>query len=109
VRHIASESPWLPWRFSGFVSRNTGIDKATNGLASAETVRGEQFAVMSQTNHEFSLMLLFVLKGSISLEVDSKESPIIFMVGSSITIPSDCSFQLKIRENDSEFFLVQVT
>jgi len=109
VRHIASESPWLPWRFSGFVSRNTGIDKATNDLASAETVRGEQFAVMSQTNHEFSLMFLFVLKGSISLEVDSKESPIILMVGSSITIPSDCSFQLKIRENDSEFLLVQVT
>ena len=108
VRHIASESPWLPWRFSGFVSRNTGIDKATNGLASAETVRGKQFAVMSQTSHEFSLMFLFVLKGSISLEVGSKESPIIFMVGSSITIPSDCSFQLKIRENDSEFLLVQV-
>jgi quercetin dioxygenase-like cupin family protein len=109
VRHIASESPWLPWRVSGFVSRNTGIDKATNGLASAETVCGKQFAVMSQTNHEFSLMFLFVLKGSISLEVDSKASPIIFMVGSSITIPSDCSFQLKIRENDSEFLLVQVT
>ena len=109
VRHIASESPWLPWRFSGFVSRNTGIDKVTNGLASTETVRGKQFAVMSQTSHEFSLMFLFVLKGSISLEVDIKESPIIFMAGSSITIPSDYSFQLKIRENDSEFLLVQVT
>ena len=109
VRHIASESPWLPWRFSGFVSRNTGIDKVTKGLASTETVRGKQFAVMSQTSHEFSLMFLFVLKGSISLEVDIKESPIIFMAGSSITIPSDYSFQLKIRENDSEFLLVQVT
>jgi quercetin dioxygenase-like cupin family protein len=106
VRHIASESPWLPWRFSGFVSRNTGIDKATNGLASAETVRGEIGATIidDKTSHE--LFFVFVLNGAVSLSTKKSTQKTVLTANSSVALPSNCDFKLEITSPNTELLVV---
>ena len=106
VRHIATETQWLPWRFSGFVSRNTGIDKATAGFASAETVRGEVGATITDTKKSHELFFVFVLNGSVSLTTKEANQKTILNINSSVVIPSNCEFKLEITSPNTEMLIV---
>ncbi len=106
VRHIATETQWLPGRFPGFVSRNTGIDKATNGFASAETVRGEVGAIITETKKSHELFFVFVLNGSASLSTKDSNQKTILNINSSVTLPSNCEFKLEITSPNTEMLIV---
>ena len=106
VRHIATETQWLPWRFPGFVSRNTGIDKATAGFASAETVRGEVGATITDTKKSHELFFVFVLNGSASLITKDSNQKTILNVNSSVALPSNCEFKLEITSPNTELLVV---
>ena len=106
VRHIATETQWLPWRFPGFVSRNTGIDKATAGFASAETVRGEVGATITDTKKSHELFFVFVLNGSVSLSTKDSNQKTILNINSSVALPSNCEFKLEITSPNTEMLIV---
>ena len=106
VRHIATETQLLPWRFPGFVSRNTGIDKATNNLASAETVRGEVSATISDTTKSHELFFVFVLNGAASLSMKDSNQKTILNINSSVVLPSNCEFKLEITSPNTEMLIV---
>ena len=106
VRHVATETQWLPWRFPGFVSRNTGIDKATAGFASAETVRGEVGATITDTKKSHELFFVFVLNGSASLSTKDSNQKTILNVNSSVALPSNCEFKLEITSPNTELLVV---
>ena len=106
VRHIATETQWLPWRFPGFVSRNTGIDKATAGFASAETVRGEVGATITDTKKSHELFFVFVLNGSVSLSTKDSNYKTILNANSSVALPSNCEFKLEITSPNTEMLIV---
>ena len=106
VRHIATETQWLPWRFPGFASRNTGIDKATAGFASAETVRGEVGATITDTKKSHELFFVFVLNGSASLSTKDSNQKTILNVNSSVALPSNCEFKLEITSPNTELLVV---
>ncbi|NNF06578.1 MAG: cupin domain-containing protein, partial [Candidatus Eisenbacteria bacterium] len=63
VRHVAAEANWLPWKSEGYEVRDTGIQKATEGVATALVVRGRKGMTASLTNHEAELAFYFVLQG----------------------------------------------
>ena len=106
VRHIATETQWLPWRFPGFVSCNTGIDKATAGFASAETVRGEVGATITDTKKSHELFFVFVLNGSVSLSTKDLNQKTILSINSSVALPSNCEFKLEITSPNTEMLIV---
>ena len=106
VRHIATETQWLPWRFPGFVSRNTGIDKATAGFASAETLCGEVGATITDTKKSHELFFVFVLNGSASLSTKDSNQKTILNVNSSVALPSNCEFKLEITSPNTEMLIV---
>ena len=106
VRHIATETQWLPWRFPGFVSRNTGIDNATAGFASAETVRGEVGATITDTKKSHELFFVFVLNGSASLSTKDSNQKTILTANSSVALPSNCEFKLEITSPNTELLVV---
>ena len=106
VRHIATETQWLPWRFPGFVSRNTGIDKATAGFASAETVCGEVGATITDTKKSHELFFIFVLNGSASLSTKDSNQKTILNINSSVALPSNCEFKLEITSPNTEMLIV---
>ena len=106
VRHIATETQWLPWRFPGFVSRNTGIDMATAGFASAETVRGKVGATITDTKKSHELFFVFVLNGSVSLSTKDLNQKTILNINSSVALPSNCEFKLEITSPNTEMLIV---
>ena len=106
VRHVATETQWLPWRFPGFVSRNTGIDKATAGFASAETLCGEVGATITDTKKSHELFFVFVLNGSASLSTKDSNQKTILNVNSSVALPSNCEFKLEITSPNTEMLIV---
>ena len=108
VRHIASESPWLPWRYPGFEARNTGIDQATAGLASALTVRANKSASIHESNHQHQLMFMFVLSGSVSLEVADRKQVTKLNAGSSVTLPSLFDFNLEVTTDNTQILVVEL-
>lgn len=108
VRHVPSTTPWLPWRYDGFEVRNTGIDTATNGLASAFTVRAGNGAVISERSHSRDLSFKFVLSGSIQLRIFGEPAPISVESGSSVTVPSNCDYQLEILTDTAELLVVEL-
>ena len=108
VRHIAEQTPWLPWRYPGFEARNTGIDKATNGLASALTVRANKSALIHESNHQHQLMFMFVLSGSASLEVADRKQATKLTAGSSVTLPSLFDLNLEVTTDNTQILVVEL-
>jgi len=108
VRHVADQTPWLPWRHSGFEARNTGIDLATSGYANAMTIRAKKPAVFAESNHQNQLMFMFVLSGSATLETGDKREIIKLEVGTSVTLPSTLNFKFEATADDTQFLLVEV-
>jgi mannose-6-phosphate isomerase-like protein (cupin superfamily) len=108
VRHIADQTPWLPWRHSGFEARNTGIDLATSGYANAMTIRANKRSVITESKHQNQLMFLFVLSGSATLETGDDRETKQLKVGTSVTLPSTHKFKLEITADDTQFLLVEV-
>ena len=108
VRHIAEQSPWLPWRYPGFEARNTGIDQATAGLASALTVRANKSASIHESNHQHQLMFMFVLSGSASLEVADRKQATKLNAGSSVTLPSLLDFNLEVTTDNTQILVVEL-
>ncbi|TDQ83860.1 hypothetical protein A8950_0404 [Dongia mobilis] len=62
VRHVAAETPWQGWLAPGFEARDTGIGKATQGLARVEVIRPVGRAGAS-LRHGGEFRFLFVLAG----------------------------------------------
>jgi quercetin dioxygenase-like cupin family protein len=108
VRHIAEQTPWLPWRYKGFEARNTGIDQATAGLASALTVRANKSASIHESNHQHQLMFMFVLSGSASLEVADRKQATKLNAGSSVTLPSLLDFNLEVTTDNTQILVVEL-
>ena len=108
VRHVAEQTPWLPWRYSGFEARNTDIDLATSGYASAMTTRANKSAIMSESRHEHQLMFLFVLSGSATLATGNDRETKQLQAGTSVTLPSLLDFKLEISADDTQFLVVEL-
>jgi mannose-6-phosphate isomerase-like protein (cupin superfamily) len=108
VRHVAEQTPWLPWRHSGFEARDTGIDAATSGYASAMSVRANKSATMNENKHQHQLMFMFVLSGSAALNTKNDSEKIQLQAGTSITLPSLFDFTLEITSDNTQLLLVEL-
>ncbi|GBL21250.1 hypothetical protein EMGBS4_13100 [Acidimicrobiaceae bacterium] len=108
VRHVAEQTPWLPWRYEGFEARNTGIDSATSGFASALTVRANKSATLCESSHRHQLMFMFILSGAAALTTAEDHETKQLQAGSSITLPSLLDFKLEITDVNTELLVVEV-
>ncbi len=108
VRHIAEQTPWMPWRYSGFEARNTGIDSATSGYASAMTVRANKSAKISESKHRHQLMFLFLLSGSAALTTNDDRETKQLEAGTSATLPSMLDYKLEITADNTQFLVVEL-
>lgn len=108
VRHVAEQSPWMPWRYAGFEARNTGIDAATSGYAGALTVRAIKSATLCESSHRHQLMFMFILSGAAALTTGEDHKTKQLQAGSSITLPSLLDFKLEITDVNTELLVVEV-
>ncbi len=105
VYHQQSKAKWLPGPFEGFEARDTGIGKATDGLASVQVIRpsGEPQATPVRHNGEF--FFYFVLQGSATLQ--RRRQPLQTLEpGDSCVIPA--GMQITLTDSSTDLELLQV-
>jgi quercetin dioxygenase-like cupin family protein len=68
LRHVAARTPWTPYGDSGFERRDTGMARATRGLADAYVLRPAASSRLEVPAHDGELWFGFVLEGSAVLE-----------------------------------------
>ncbi len=104
VFHDASESPWLSWHVPGFEYQDTGIDEATNGIASAIVIRASGEIATLPLGHDAELRFLFVLQGKASF-VHKKHVDALGQ-NSSCAIPGDLACEL--TDISADFRMLEV-
>lgn len=105
VYHQLAKARWLPGPFEGFEARDTGIGRATDGLASVQVVRpsGEPQATVIRHNGEF--FFNFVLQGSTTLQRQRKPRQTL-EPGDSFVIPA--GMQITLTDTSPDLELLQV-
>ncbi|MCG6857799.1 MAG: cupin domain-containing protein [Salaquimonas sp.] len=107
-RHEVADAIWEPWRIAGFEARDTGIGKATAGVASVKVVRpanaSDGPAETPWTSLDGDIYFCFVLEGSLTLEGEGHELRNLKM-GDAFVIPphlktrlSNCSADMELLE-----------
>jgi len=105
VFHQATEAAWLPAPIDGFEARDTGINVATNGVASAMVLRATGDECASVISHDAEFFFNFVLHGSTTLRCSDDELWQLSL-GDSFVIPAGVRFTLE--NNSSDLELLQI-
>ncbi|BAN03123.1 cupin domain-containing protein [Ilumatobacter coccineus] len=107
VRHVAADAPVSPWLVGGLRWRDTGIDAATDGEASAIVVSPDgdgQLADAALTNAgEFALMV--GVRGTGTLAVDG-HGPVEVAERASVALPPGSVWQHTAASPDHELLVV---
>ncbi len=111
VRHLAAQAPWSAWRVDGFEAQDTGITKATAGLAGVRVLRRSPAAdPAGQTRprrqcHDNEFCFYFVLCGQLLVEFDDQQHGL--RSDDCITIPAGLAYSFV--EASADLQLLEVT
>jgi quercetin dioxygenase-like cupin family protein len=105
VRHECSGATWLAGPYDGFESRDIGIAKATDGLASVQVMRPSGQVQMTALSNEGELFFVFVLQGSAKMQPQD-EDPHAIVAGDAFVIPT--GGQVAFTEYSKDLELLQV-
>jgi mannose-6-phosphate isomerase-like protein (cupin superfamily) len=103
-RHVAAAASWQPWRVAGFECRDTGIGRATRGLAGARVVRPRDATGTPIGAHDAELFFMFMLDGAATLRCDGRHR---LAPGDAVTIPAGMPHALE--ECSGDLALLEVT
>lgn len=67
LRHVAAQAPWTPHGDTGFERRDTGMSKATAGLADVRVIRPAGARGFAAEGYDGELLFGFVLDGGATL------------------------------------------
>lgn len=104
VRYVAEGAAWNPWRLDGFQTSDTGIGKATDGLAGVRRVKLDQQPTTQQISHDTEFCFFFILSGAMTLHCENKQYSL--AENDSIAIPGKIAYSLTQCSSDLEFLEV---
>lgn len=98
-RHELEKAQWTTWKADGFEVRDTGIARATRGVASVQVIRAVGESTREpQLNHKADILFTFVLDGNMTLEAEEKEQSL--SPGDAFVIPPDYVYKFTgVSEN----------
>ncbi len=105
VRHVAAAATWAPWRIRGFEATDTGIAKATGGLAGIRVVRTKGAQATVRQSHDTQFCFYFVLSGAVTIVLEGATH--VLTADDSITIPGGMTYALADASSDLE--LLEIT
>lgn len=103
--HKAKEAIWSPWRNAGFDQQDTGIKRATGGIASAVIVRATDVVDSASLHHGAEICFIFVLTGTATLSCGGAETHQL-EENVSVAIPSELACQL--TDVSADFKMLEV-
>lgn len=92
VHHIADKAVWKESEFEGFESRDTGISKATGGLADVRTLRAIAETTFS-VKHSGEFLFFFILKGNLRL-CGGENAFYLLKAGDCFVLPSGAEYSI---------------
>jgi len=92
VRSRLSQAVWTPWRLAGFETRDTGIARATNGLASVRVVRNASVSPVAKHSQDGEFCFFYVLSGQLLVELDGVQHEL--HADDSLALPSGLPYQI---------------
>ncbi len=106
--HKLNQAIWKPWRIDGFEHRDTGINKATNGIASVTVARVIHKNAISQTiSHDTNILFTFVMQGQMMLNAEGHDSQLI-KKGDAYVIPPYLKYEVSNLSEDLELLEVSL-
>ncbi len=110
-RHEVANAVWEPWRIAGFEARDTGIGKATGGVASVKVLRPagapeSGIAETPWTSLDGDIYFCFVQEGSLTLTGEDGE-PRDLKIGDAFVIPPD--FRTRMTDCSPDLELLEVS
>ena len=105
LRHEAGMTPWTPWRFAGFETRDIGMATATAGLADARAIRARGATTTPSWTHDGELEFMFLLAGSATLVADG-HGPQALGAGDCFAVPAGLPHALTGVSPDLELLAV---
>lgn len=96
VRSRLSEAVWAPWRLAGFEARDTGIAKATDGLASVRVVRNASAAPVANHAQDSEFCFFYVLSGQMLVELDGARHEL--HADDSLTLPAGLPYRISATQ-----------
>lgn len=103
--HKLPEAVWNPWRIAGWEARDTGIGKATGGVASVRVARPAAAPDQRPHVHDADIHFTFVLEGSLTLQGDGETRAL--EAGDAFVVPPHMPVALQSPSTDCE--LLEVT
>jgi len=108
IHHVAVSASWKPWRASGFELRDTGIEAATDGLATVRVLRPCRADVsVTLPPYEGEFLFWYVLAGTARLHLDGVE-PSALAGGSAVAVPISVAYGLSEVSPDLEVLEVML-
>lgn len=101
IHHKVDEAIWAPWRIPGWESRDTGIRRATRGIAGVHVARPVSGAERMPTSHDTNILFTFVKEGTLTLEVTG-EKPVELAAGDAFVLPPFLKVSYVNPSNDCE-------
>ncbi|MCE9623439.1 MAG: cupin domain-containing protein [Actinomycetia bacterium] len=106
VFHQAASATWVPSRFAGYETRDTGIGAATDGVAGVRVLRPIGNPGPVTTSHQSEFQFHFVLDGALTVQRDGDE-PMRLHDGDSFVVPANVAYTLSDPTADAQ--LLDVT
>jgi mannose-6-phosphate isomerase-like protein (cupin superfamily) len=106
--HKLREAVWKPWRIENFESRDTGIQEATNGVASVQIARTLNTRNSPKlVSHNTDILFTFVMQGHMELKVGDEQFQQLKM-GDAFVIPTDLIYSYSNCSSDLELLEVSL-
>lgn len=106
--HVAKDAEWSPWRISGFDYRDTGINEATNEVASVHIARSSSRDQTSMsTSHDSDILFSFVMNGEMALSAKGYETKPL-QKGDAFVIPPNLPYLINRHSADLELLEVSL-
>ncbi len=109
LRHIADHATWVPWRLAGYEVRDTGMQRATRGIARATVIRVADAATANSTQEtrvEDEFFFAFVLAGQGTISIDGRTESLVR--ADSFVLPTGTTYSLAAETPDFEWLEVTV-
>lgn len=106
--HLLKEATWKPWRIEGFEFRDTGINKATQGVASVHVAKPSGDGLTPQlSSHNSDILFTFLMNGEMELAAEGQISQKL-KKGDAFVIPPDLKHQVSNCSNDLELLEISL-
>ncbi|MEM7103012.1 MAG: cupin domain-containing protein [Bacteroidota bacterium] len=104
--HLHENAVWENWRIEGFECYDTGVNQASNGVASVIVVRPLQKDVAHQwIAQDADILFSFVMNGQFELMADGHETRLL-KARDAYVIPPELRYQLQSPSDDLEILEV---